>query len=149
MSTSLPLSDLARGPAVKFEKIGDKVAGKILAVKREQQRDFDTGKPLVWDNGDPRLQTVIMLQTADGEQTLFAKGGKFEVAEGEGLAMENAIVAAVRAAGGSAIDPGAELAVAQTGYAKPQRAGMNPAKLFVAAYKPAAGPSVDVADLFS
>ena len=149
MSESLPLSDLARGPAAKFENIGDKIAGRIVSVKREQQREFESGKPLVWDNGDPRLQTVIGLDTADGEVTVYAKGGKVgDIAEGEGMAMENAIVAAVRSAGADSIDPGAELAIQHTGIAKPTRAGLNGQKLYVAAYKPGAPGSVDVSDLF-
>ncbi len=150
MSDSLNLSELSRGPAAKFVDIGDKVTGKITSVKREAQRDFDSGAELTWSNGDPRLQTVIGLDTADGEVTIYAKGGKVNtIAEGEGLAMENAIVAAVKAAGASSIDPGAELAVAYTGTATPTKKGLNGMKLYVAQYKAAAPSSVSVDDLFS
>jgi hypothetical protein len=148
MSNSVPLSDLTRGPAAKFEHLGDKYIGKIKSVTRQQQRDFDTGKGMVWDNGDPRLQLVITLDTADGDVVLYAKGGKFDAVEGEGATMEVAIVAAVQAAGAESIDPGAELAVAYTGRGKPIRTGAQGAKLFVAAYK-VPQPNVAVADLFT
>jgi hypothetical protein len=148
MTESVSLSDLTRAPAAKFETVGDKHAGRIVAVKREQQRDFDSGKAMYWDNGDPRLQLVITLDTSAGEVTLYAKGGQFDAAEGEGASMEVAIVAAVRAAGADSIDPGADLAVAYTGRGKPSKPGAQGAKLYIAAYKPPKA-NVDVNDLFS
>lgn len=146
MSDSLNISELSRGPAVKFEAIGDTAVGTIISVKREQQRDFDTGVGLTWDNGDPRLQTVIGLDTADGEVTLYAKGGKVTVGSGEGLTLEAAIVAAVRKAGASSIDPGAKLAVKHTGMSKPPKAGLNPTRLFVAQYEAPTKGSVAIDD---
>lgn len=147
--SEIPLSELTRDPAIKFEKIGDKVSGRIIDARREQQRDFDTGAPMTWADGSPRLQTVITLEMDDGTRgTLYAKGGKFTPAEGDGWSMEMAIAQAVRDAGGSSIATGAELALAQTGYAEPTRRGLQPAKLFRAQYR-AATPRVDVDDLFS
>jgi hypothetical protein len=153
-SQSVPLSDLARGPAVKFDAIGDKVIGRIISARREQQRDFESGQPMTWANGDPRLQTVITLDTADGEQTLYARGGRYDViAEGTGLSMEAAIVTAVSNAGGPrSIDPGAELVVQHTGLAKASKAGLNGAKLYTAAYRPpspAEAEQAKVSDLFN
>jgi hypothetical protein len=145
---SLPLSDLMRGPAAKFVDIGDKVSGRIVAVRREQQRSFESNLPEVWANGDPKLQTVIVLETPDGEVTLYARGGKTTPAVGEGQALEVAIVAAVVAAKRNTIDPGAELAVQHTGLSKPAREGYKPTKLFKASYRPAVD-NVAVDDLFT
>lgn len=150
MSQSIPLSDLARAPAVKFEKVGDKASGVILTARREQQRDFDTNKGKTWDNGDPMMQLVIVIDTDQGEKTLYARGGgRFDIAEGEGQPMEPAIATAARNAGAKSIDPGAELAVMHSGVAKPSKPGLNGQKLFVAQYKPPAPAGGVPVDLFN
>lgn len=148
MSNSLPLADLGNVPAVKLETVGDKVSGRIVRVARQQQRDFDTGAPMVWSDGNPRLQTVIVLDVNGEERALYAKGGNYDVVSGTGLSMESAIVAAVREAGGASIDAGAELAVAHSGLGKPPRAGANAPKLYTAQYRPATA-SANVSDLFT
>ena len=93
--------------------------------------------------------------TADEKDTgdtvaLWAKGGKFAVATGSGQSMTSAIATAVRAAGATALEVGGELAVAWTGEG-PTKPGMNPAKLYTAAYRPPERQpaSVDVNDLFN
>lgn len=146
--SSLPIGDLTRGSAIKFDNVGDRVKGIVTNPRREQQRDFDTGSPMTWDNGDPRLQTVVGM-TVDGEErTLYARGGKYEVVEGEGTSLEAAIVEAVVAAGASDIAEGAELEVVHTGLGKPPRKGANSPKLYRAKYTPPRA-SVPVSDLFS
>lgn len=145
----IPLTDLERGPSAKFPTIGTKYTGTITSARRLPQTDFDTGEVLKWTDGSDREQTVIGLRLADGsETTLYARGGKYEVAEGHGSSMEAAIVAAVRSAGGDAIEVGARLAVEHTGLSKVTRRGMNAAKLYSAQYEPAK-QSVPVGDLFS
>lgn len=151
MTDSIPLSDLERSPSAKFEQHGDKVAGTITAVKQQQQTDPVTQQPKFMPSGDPIMLLVITIETADGTSlSVWAKGGNYPVATGTGTSMQNAIFAAVRAAGGNSIDAGAQLAVAYTGdgEAKP---GMNAPKLYTAQYQlPAPKPqSVPVDDLFS
>jgi hypothetical protein len=149
MSESLNISELEGGASAKFPEIGDRVAGIVTSAKRTQQTDFDTGDPLTFTNGEPRMQTVIGLELADGTTVrLYAKGGTYEAATGTGKSMEGAIVAAVRAAGCTSIDVGAKLAVAHTGLTKPAKKGLNPAKLYEAAYEPPK-QSVAIAGLFS
>ena len=150
-NTGIPLSDLGGVPAARFEALGEKVAGRIVTVRREQQRDFESGQGMTWANGDPRMELRIVLATPDaGEVMLYARGGTYEnIAEGQGLSMEAAIVKAVQDAGGPrSIDPGAELAVAHTGIAKPSKVGLNGAKLYLAQYKPPKAAAVNVDDLF-
>jgi len=84
----------------------------------------------------------------DGVRALYAKGGKnFEAAQGSGTSMEVAIAEAVRAAGETAIEEGAVLAVQYTGIAKPTTRGYQGANLFRAQYK-APVSSVQADDLF-
>lgn len=145
---SLRLSDISGGPAIKFEKLGDKVTGRIVRASRGQQKDFDTGAPMTWADGSPRLQTIIVLDVDGEERTLYARGGRYEAEEGEGQSMEVAILMAGRAAGVETIDVGGELAVAHTGLGKPPRVGALQSKLYTAAYKPPVR-GVPVNDLFA
>lgn len=147
MSQSIPLSALESSPAAKFTNIGDRYVGRIVSMEQRQQTDINK-TPLTFQDGSPRMQWVITISTAAGETVaLYAKGGTFKAAQGEGDSMLNAIGAAVRTAGAAGVDVGAELAVAFTGLAEPQP-GKSPAKLFTAQYRPAAPATVPV-DLFT
>jgi hypothetical protein len=147
----LPISDLERGPSAKFEELGDKAAGVIVSVKRQQQTDLTTGELKFFPSGDKMMLTVITLERADGTTaTLYAKGGAYEAAKGSGKALETAIVEAVKAAGGTSIRRGDMLAVEHTGLSK-KKAGYSAAKLFTAEYRLAepANASVAVDSLFT
>jgi hypothetical protein len=152
----LSISELGGGgKSWSPENIGDTIKGTIRLVERRPQREFGTGKDLLWDDGRPRLLTYVELETDlrdddddDGVRALYAKGGKnFEAAQGSGTSMEVAIAEAVRAAGEKSIEEGATLTVAYTGTAKPTTRGYQPANLFKAKYK-APVSSVSTDDLF-
>ena len=138
------------------EEIGDKISGTILSIKRKQQTDFSTNEPLTWSNGDPRMQTLVELQTDerlndddDGVRTLWLKGGKnFEPGTGKGQSGEEALKTAVKETGSKTIDEGATLQVVMTGLAKPTTRGYQPAKLYTMKYT-APSLSADVDDLFA
>jgi hypothetical protein len=142
------------GRAAKFENIGDKVKGIITDVDVVQQTDMDTNQPLTWADGRPRMQLVVTLETGervddndDGMRKVYAKGGRYEVAEGTGTSMKDAIADAVKKAGAGSLDAGATLVVAHTGLAKRTNRGFNPAKLYRAQYE-APVKTVSGADLF-
>ena len=145
---ALPISDLISSPSVKFEKVGDRIAGVVTSVRRQQQTDFDTGEALTWSNGDARMMTVVRLDVDGEERALYARGGKYEVVDGEGTSLESAIVDAVIAAGARSIERGARLEVAHSGLGKPPKRGANAPKLYRAKYSPPAA-SIPVSDLFS
>jgi hypothetical protein len=135
--------------------MGDMIEGDIVTIKRVQQTDFQTQEPLTWSNGDPRMQTVIDLQTAersddddDGRRSLWLKGGNnFEAAQGKGFSGERALAEAAKAAKVTSIDEGAHLKAKCTGIAKPTSRGFQPAKLYVMELTPPK-QSVSTADLF-
>ena len=143
------------GKSWKPEEIGDKIVGSIISVKRVQQTDFTTGEPLEWSNGDPRMQTVVELQTDltdsgddDGVRSIWLKGGKnYEAAEGSGKSGEVALAEAAKAAGVTSIDEHAKLSVAFTGRSKPTTRGYQPAKLYTMKYE-APKASISTDDLF-
>lgn len=131
------------GKAFQFEPLGAVCQGEVISAEVKQQTDVDTGERLTWNDGSPRNQLVITLQTKesnseddDGIRVVYAKGGQFDIAEGEGMAMKPAIAKAVKEAGAKGIDPGGILGVAFTGLGVKKSRGMNAPKLYTAFYKP-------------
>jgi hypothetical protein len=138
------------------EQIGEKIEGKITLAERRQQRSFDGGAPLTWDDGSPRMLTYLEVQTGlheddddDGVRAFYAKGGRnFEPAQGTGTSAEVAIAEAVKAAGSTAVEEGGTIAIMLSGIAKATQRGFQGAKLYRCQYK-APVSSVSVDDLFS
>lgn len=127
------------GTSAKFKKIGDSVSGEITQREWRQQRDYVTQELEFWDNGDPKMQDRIVLQTEEydskieddtGERVVYVKG-----------AMTRAVSAALRKArAGREPEIGGHLTVTYTGDGKAER-GLNPPKLFSAVYEPPAVPA--------
>jgi hypothetical protein len=127
-------------PGAKFPEIGTRVGGEVTQDAREmQQRDFDTGEPLYWDEEKerPRLQLVIEVQTDDrdpklddddGLRTLYAKGD-----------MLRAIRQACKRVKVKEIKPGGKLWVEFVAEEPPPRGKKgHPTKLYAAEYTPPA-----------
>lgn len=140
----LPVGEISGGSkAFQFDEIGDTCQGEITLIERRQQRGFDGGAPLVWDDGSPRMLTYVEVQTDlhddgddDGVRALYLKGGKnFEPAEGSGSSGEIALAEAAKAAGIGSIEEGSQIAVQFSGRAKATTRGYQPAKLFTAQLK--------------
>jgi hypothetical protein len=120
-------------PAAKFSTPGTTVTGVISAEPTlQQQRDFNNSTPLTWADGSPRMQLVVELKTAEGNQRLFIKGQ-----------LKNAVAAAVRNAGATGLDIGGSLSVTYTGNAAPAAAGLSPAKQYTAVYQPPTAASAE------
>ncbi|MFF3127235.1 hypothetical protein ACFVRD_34145 [Streptomyces sp. NPDC057908] len=126
------------GPqSVKFPTIGHTVSGRITTQPTpEQQRDFDTDKPLFWDDGKPRWQIVVTLATSerdpanpedDGTRRLFVKSQ-----------LQKAVSQAVRASGAPGLEVGGELTVTYTANGEQPNPRKAPPKLYAATYTPAA-----------
>ena len=142
------------GKAARFDQIGDTVEGTITDAVLSQQTDMETNQPLTWSDGRPRMQLVVTLQTSmkddpddDGVRKIYAKGGRYEVAEGAGTSLKDAIGDAVKKAGARTIEEGATLKVGHSGMGKKTNRGFNAPKLYRAVYTaPVAKVAVD--DLF-
>lgn len=129
-------------PGAKFPSVGTRVAGVVVedAVER-QQRDFDDGSLLFWDDGNPRMQLVVTIDTGvrdpmveddDGHRTLYVKGD-----------MLRAVREACRRAGVKAIKQGGKIAVTfvrEEPLPKGKRG--NPKKIYAAEYLPPSGGSL-------
>ena len=122
----------------KGVSVGDKLTGVVISASKEQQRDFDTGAFMEWDNGDPRMETVVVVQTDlndperendDGRRALHLRGGNYDVDTGSGQAGEKALLEAINKSG-LRCDTGVKIQAAITGMAKATGRGRNPAKLW-------------------
>jgi hypothetical protein len=145
------------GRAAKFDQIGDQVTGKVVSYDVVQQTAMETNEPLTWSDGKPRMQMVVDLQTElndgdedDGIRRVYAKGGNYEVAEGSGTSLKDAIRDAVKKAGAKEFATGATLTVAFTGMGKKTNRGFAAPKLYRARYEEPkqAMPLADLEDPF-
>ena len=111
-------------PSAKFVNVGDKIHGVITQPPEDRQaRKFGTETLDFWPDGQPVMQTKIVLRAADGiEYAVYAKGK-----------MASAITKAIIAAGAPDLLVGGELSVTFTGTA-PSKGGGQPAKLYEATY---------------
>ena len=55
MSITLDTPASSGPPSVKFDNVGDYVTVGIVNVEEYQQRNYDTGEPEVWSDGNPKM----------------------------------------------------------------------------------------------
>src|SRR5690606_20462542 len=133
------------GPALKFPTKGTWWTLTLTAEPEMQpQTDFDTGEPLHWPDGKPRMQMVLHGEIPederddaddDGERRLFVKSG-----------LVKAVRAAVREAKVKTLEVGGTLRI---GYVKdgPKPARGYAPKVYEAHWTPPAPqPKADVAE---
>lgn len=117
--------------SAKFPTVGSSITGTVASDPEVvQQTEFGTGKPLFWDDGKPRQQLVVQLNTNlredaedDGVRAIYVKG----------KSLTGAIREAVKLAGAPGLEIGGTLTVTYVGDGKAER-GMPP-KLYTAAYQ--------------
>ena len=111
--------------------IGHTYKGVSLASEVNQQTKMGPGELLFWDDGKPRMQAVVTIQTDlrdpaiqddDGQRRLFVKGD-----------MQRAVREAVKAAGARSFEVGGTLAVQYVGDGE-AKSGLNAPKLYRAQY---------------
>jgi hypothetical protein len=106
------LGTTSSGGTAKFAEIGDSVTGTIVGVPSiVQQTTFKTNEPLVWSDGSPRWQMVVVLATnesnladTDSHRRLYVKGQ-----------LKDAIKAACQVVKANGIEPGGRLKVEYVG----------------------------------
>lgn len=133
------------GNAFPFDNIGDSVTGKILDLEEVQQTDMETGEPLTWPNGKPKMMFRLTLQTDlreddadDGVRTIYLRGSRKSSSKSS---LAAALDAVKRATGSTQMQTGATYTHTYIGDGVPTRRGYNPPKLYEAVYVP---PSVDL-----
>ena len=110
-------------PALKFENPNDVHSGKVLEVKKLEDRD-PSGNTKTWDNGDVRYVFVFTINTGTEIGNIWARGG-----------LVKTIREAAQAAGVTAM-VGSNLTVKFTGLGEQKTKGYNQPKLFKAKVEP-------------
>lgn len=148
-STTQTASEFLMGGGVisaKFPTVGTTVGGPITRVgEPQQQRDFDSGQPKFWDNGEPMMQLPVEVATElpqespedDGVRCFYIKG-----------LMLKAVREAIRNAGAKGLEVGGHLAVTYARDGEPKRRGFNPPKEYTAVYTPPTAQSAQSANGF-
>jgi hypothetical protein len=113
-------------PTVKFENPGARFRGVVSQPTEDSQaKEFGSDKLKFWPDGNPVMQTRIILRdSAPSEWALYAQGR-----------MARAITAAIVKAGASDIEVGGELEVTFTHYGEGKNPSMPP-KEYEAVYIP-------------
>ncbi|MFT4258023.1 hypothetical protein [Microbacterium sp.] len=80
MSNTLDDLIAGGGKTAKFEKPGTTWSGVVVKAEPRQATNFDTGKPDHWDDGQPKMQAVVSIQTDlredetdDGVRAIYIK----------------------------------------------------------------------------
>ena len=130
-------------PGASFENVGDSWTGTVVDFQKVQQTDYDTGVPVTWDDGTPKMMLHVDIQTEvrdpeivgdDGVRRLYVRGN-----------MLTKFKSGLRAAK-MRMDRGVQVTVTFSGNGEPPKKGMNPPKLYEVTFQP--GPTgVDADDL--
>ncbi len=128
--TEDPFAGSSSTPSLSFKDmpVGTSYTGQVLEVpKLTQARDYETGNPAFWDDGNPKMTVVTKLSVGGEERSLWAP---------KPSAMFAAIQAAQNAAGVQ-ISVGGTLSVTYTGD-KPNEKNprLSAAKQYAVTYTP-------------
>lgn len=125
------------GKSASFENIGDSITGTVISTNVADQTDIGSGKVLTWDDGSPRKQLVVKLQTTlsddsddDGVRAVYVKGAKKPGSK----SLHDAVASAVRKAGAKSLETGGTLTVTHDGTEPAQTRGFSDRKLYSATY---------------
>jgi len=134
---------LAEGgiPSAKFEKVGDTISGKVVSAFTRQQTDMDTGEPLTWDDGRPKMMLLVDISTDLRNPDIAGDDGTRRVYGRSALL--TAIRQAVRGSGGKLMVDG-DLTVTRVEDGQPPKKGYNAPHVYRVEYvAPKSGVNVN------
>lgn len=117
--------------AAEFSDVGTVVRGTVTAAEVWNRLDFASKKKLYWDDGNPRQQLVVTIQTEERENA--EDNGLRRLYAKKPGSMLDAIQEAV---GSRGIAVGGKLTVKYEGDGEAAQKGWNPPKLYRARYEP-------------
>lgn len=121
-------------PSATFPEAGTEHKGVILGFDSVQAKNFKTQKPEFWDDGNPKMQVRITLQTDERDPEAESDNGVRRLYVSS-KGMREAIAAAVKKTGASGLAVGGKLAVQYTRDGQSEN-GLNPPKMYAAFYQP-------------
>lgn len=126
----------------KDAKVGDSFTGIITDTQTVQVRNFATGDPEFWEDGKPKLQIAVTLQTEYNDPTIEDDNGERRVyLFGQKL---TAAKAALKEAGLTKLENGTSFTISLAGEKPAKTKGFNPVKLYgIELVKGKSNPDVD------
>lgn len=123
-------------PSASFQAIGAAIAGVICEPPPflQQQRDYTTNEPKVWDDGNPMMHLVVTLQTDEIDPAIEDDDGRRRIYVKNN--MRRAVADAVRKGKAKQLEVGGHLSVTYTANGEPTKKGMQAPKLYEAIYSP-------------
>lgn len=116
--------------------VGTSVSGPVVSVAVRQATDPVSGKPSTWDDGNPKEQVLVTLQTNlrdpsveddDGARTVYIKWWGVQ---------RQALIQALRNANADDIETGGHFSATYTGDGpQPDNRSLSPAKLYTFVYR--------------
>ena len=120
--------------SAKFPTIGTTVTGTIAITPTvEQQRDLD-GNPKSWESGDPMMQLIVTLQTAELDNSVADDDGRRRLYV-KGKSLTDAVRNAVKSSGSKGLEVGGTLSVTYIGDGEQTKRGYSAPKLYSATYQ--------------
>ena len=140
----MSFNDLLAGGAktIKFDSIGETITGIIQSVTTRQVTTFGSGQPEFWDDGNPKMQIVITIQSddlEDGEGSFYAKAWGSD---------KQALAAGIAAAGltaDQALAPGNQITITHTELRPHKNPAFNASKIYSFDFVAKASPGVTAA----
>lgn len=131
-------------PSAKFDAVGDHIVGDVVGVDVGQARKFGSNDLDTWDDGRPKMNLIVTLQTELRDPNVEGDDGRRRIFALQPSEMLRAI-AAVTVEDGKQLAIGGRLAVQWIGERPHEKAGFNPVKLYKAAYSaPTANAAADL-----
>lgn len=124
-------------PSANLKEVGNKVVGTITELDVTQARKFGTQDLDFWEDGKPKEQLVVTLQTDERDPTIEEDDGRRRIYALQPSELLRTIAAA-SVDKGTPLAVGGRLAVIHTGTKPHEKPGFNPIKLYDAAYDPPA-----------
>lgn len=129
-------------PSISFKdaKVGDSYTGTITALETAQVRNYESGEPEFWEDGNPKLQIVVTLSTEygdgaedDGDRKVYLFGQKLQAAK-----------QALKEAGLQKLELGSKFTITYSGTKPSSNKKYNDVKLYtIAIAKGTSNPAVD------
>lgn len=131
-------------PSISFKdaKIGDAFTGIITELETAQVRNYESGEPEFWEDGNPKLQVVVTLATDyldpsidedDGTRRVYLFGQKLAAAR-----------AAMKAAGMQKLEIGSKFTITFSGEKPSSNKKYNNVKIYeITLEKGTSKPAVD------
>lgn len=124
------------GASATFTNVGDKIGGLITATARRQARDYSTGQPDTWDDGSPKENIVITVDTGRPDPNIPDDDGIRSVYVKWWGEQAKALKDAIKAAGARGLIPGGHFEAEFVGLGESTKRGFSAPKIFHYTYQP-------------